>query len=396
MDFEQKYKDIIKMAREAYYSPETPHIAKAWLLTMFPTIAESEDERIRKEFYKDLRTYIPIEKTNEYIAWLEKQRQDPRKVSIWKHWKHGICGNGEGKQIYLIKMGNTYSLSSCLGFECDYIELSELDNLMLEKQDKKTNPYSGMSFEYNGHIWGMCARDNGVDILLDKQLFKHLEQQSEQTYAEIAESKDERIRKWIITQLEGMSGSTNIDRENEIVEAIDWLEKQGKQTNAKLGQSEVTKTSDQEPSVKVEPKFKVRDWLQYRSAEPFFVEEITKQGYVNGDSCLPFEWEDEIHLWTIQDAKDGDVLVYVTDEENLWIMIYWSLYEPYDGHVHYHALLVNDNFTDKGTCCICIDNLKPATKEQRDLLFQKMADAGYEWDAEKKKLKKVESKTSLL
>lgn len=48
----------------------------------------------------------------------------------------------------------------------------------LEKQGKKTNPYSGTSFEYNGHIWGMCARDNGVDILLDKQLFKHLEKQS--------------------------------------------------------------------------------------------------------------------------------------------------------------------------------------------------------------------------
>ena len=51
----------------------------------------------------------------------------------------------------------------------------------LEKQtEQKLNPYTGVSFEYNGHIWGMCARDNGVDILLDKQLFKHLEKQGEQ------------------------------------------------------------------------------------------------------------------------------------------------------------------------------------------------------------------------
>lgn len=34
----------------------------------------------------------------------------------------------------------------------------------------------------------------------------------------------------------------------------------------------------------------------------------------------------------------------------------------------------------------------PATKEQRDLLFQKMKEAGYEWDADKKELKKVEQK----
>ena len=31
----------------------------------------------------------------------------------------------------------------------------------------------------------------------------------------------------------------------------------------------------------------------------------------------------------------------------------------------------------------------PATKEQRDLLFAKMKEAGYEWDAEKKELKKI-------
>jgi hypothetical protein len=32
----------------------------------------------------------------------------------------------------------------------------------------------------------------------------------------------------------------------------------------------------------------------------------------------------------------------------------------------------------------------PATKEQREFLFQKMKEAGYEWDAEKKELKKIE------
>lgn len=36
----------------------------------------------------------------------------------------------------------------------------------IEKQGEP-NPYSGVSFKYNGHTWGMCARDNGVEILVD-------------------------------------------------------------------------------------------------------------------------------------------------------------------------------------------------------------------------------------
>ena len=38
--------------------------------------------------------------------------------------------------------------------------------------------------------------------------------------------------------------------------------------------------------------------------------------------------------------------------------------------------------------------LHPATKEQRDLLFQKMKESGYEWDAEKKELKKIEQQSA--
>lgn len=46
---------------------------------IFPELAESKDERIRKEFCKDIWTYIPNEKAHKYIAWLEKQvKQKPK------------------------------------------------------------------------------------------------------------------------------------------------------------------------------------------------------------------------------------------------------------------------------------------------------------------------------
>ena len=51
------------------------------------------------------------------------------KMPIWKHWKDGIAGNGDGRQIYLTRQNGIYNVSSCLGCECDYIELLELDKL---------------------------------------------------------------------------------------------------------------------------------------------------------------------------------------------------------------------------------------------------------------------------
>ena len=161
------------------------------------------------------------------------------------------------------------------------------------------------------------------------------------------------------------------------------------------------KKIEQKPADKIEPKFHEDEWIISDTVDKdYHICKITdiKDGNYTIESIYGYKgynqfdvFDNAYRLWDVtKDAKDGDVLSYVTDEEDLWIMIYRSLYEPYEGHVHYHALLVNDNFSDKGTCCICIDNLKPATKEQQELLFQKMKETGYEWDSDKKELKKIE------
>ena len=95
--------------------------------------------------------------------------------------------------------------------------------------------------------------------------------------------------------------------------------------------------------------------------------------------------------WSIQDAKDGDVLftsstashetfVFKGIDENGNAKCYFA-YDSEDGFREgtYH-------FIGSATNC------KPATKEWRDLLFQKMKGAGYEWNAEKKELKKINDK----
>lgn len=95
----------------------------------------SNVDNANKEYWRGYRE--GKQEILDKYAELEKQaKKESNKMPIWKHWKDGICGNGEGKLIYLIKDGDDYSLSSCLGYECDYIELSDLDKLMLqEKQD---------------------------------------------------------------------------------------------------------------------------------------------------------------------------------------------------------------------------------------------------------------------
>lgn len=47
----------------------------------------------------------------------------------------------------------------------DVIKWTYVDEIL-----NKSNPYSGVSFQYNGHTWGMCARDGGVEISIDNEL----------------------------------------------------------------------------------------------------------------------------------------------------------------------------------------------------------------------------------
>lgn len=132
--------------------------------SMFPELQKSEEERIKDALIELVKcnersgyTLLNNVSTSSMIDWIEKQEQS-KKTSIWKHWKNGICGNGEGKLVFLIKSGATYSLSSCLSFECDYIELSELENLMLEKQDK-INTQNNKPFKIESDKFYFCIKD---------------------------------------------------------------------------------------------------------------------------------------------------------------------------------------------------------------------------------------------
>lgn len=191
------------------------------------------------------------------------------------------------------------------------------------------------------------------------------------------ESEDERIKKDIISFVEQAidSGYGIISKERK-ERWIAWLEKQG----------------EQKPVDKVEPKFRDGDWV-IDDDENVFRITIDNNRYqletLEGKSCHCSHKiiERKFRLWTIQDAKDGDVLAY--NDGSLTIFHYRL--SGLDAGLYMSHVLLTDKIEFKQTCAI--NNVHPATKEQRDLLFQKIHEAGYEWDAEKKELKKIEQKT---
>ena len=140
---------------------------------------------------------------------------------------------------------------------------------------------------------------------------------------------------------------------------------------------------------KVEPKFKVGDWIIDDKNRVGIIVRILDEHYIisfdGREVQISFEWEGKLfRKWSIKDAKDGDVL----KEDSCTFII--ERMKP-DGTAIIHCCLFDDgDFDLDSTLGFDVDSTYPATKEQRDLLFQKMNEAGYEWDAEKKELKKIE------
>jgi hypothetical protein len=140
-----------------------------------------------------------------------------------------------------------------------------------------------------------------------------------------------------------------------------------------------------------EPKFKVGDWItngEY-TVKIVKVTDICYECKSNKGSLhikVIAGADEDYHLWTIKDAKAGDVLV---DTEGS-VFIFRKICDGYPNA--YGGISTDNNFNHAYDSGYWTSTCFPATKEQRDLLFQKMKRAGYEWDAEKLELKKIKPK----
>ena len=201
----------------------------------------------------------------------------------------------------------------------------------------------------------------------------------EELFPELKESEDERIRKEIVDYLKKFIPHCDYDLVAKSKLWIAWLEKQG----------------EQKPADKVETKFKVGDWIN-KDGAIWRIEGVSDKEYILGGRSDVVIQEpipiinSEFHLWTIQDAKDGDVLA--TKEG------YPFLYDKnrYNNRLAYYYAGINvyGELKLKSPCNMLnhfgeLHSVFPATKEQCDLLFAKIKEAGYEWNNNKKELKKL-------
>ena len=213
-------------------------------------------------------------------------------------------------------------------------------------------------------------------------------------------NEDERIRGAIIDHL----------KDSNLIEWAAWLEKQSKkksiddltpQEAMDIAVAKCFEQGEQKSTDKVEPKFHEGDWAvsnldgKARQISEVHFDEYNSYYVVDGKSVNLEEYDRLHHLWTIKDAKDGDVLVAKGKYYKEYIFIYSKMTDDnvMSTHCGYD---VTHNESDKTLSrfgrvedfySVC-----PATKEQRDLLFSKMKESGYEWDANKKELKKIEQK----
>jgi len=185
------------------------------------------------------------------------------------------------------------------------------------------------------------------------------------------------------------------------VECIDWLEKQRRKEEPQVYETEngeVITYSETDGYKVVEPKFHEGDFIVNNyNGVVCQVTEIKDDEYclwplydeVKGYLKI-IDVDNEYHLWTIEDARIGDVLFC---NENV----------KYSNGVKYERLYLFNNLdnafvtltkTSEGLVEFSTNvnvyypyNTVPATKEQRDTLFKVMHEVGYVWDTKNKELK---------
>ena len=266
-------------------------------------------------------------------------------------------------------------------------------------------------------------------------------------FTELKESEDERIRKALIDYLDDANKADENPLQSYGIhtdKAIDWLEKLGEKPQGKTALEAwrdmrlevyqqasgnrhepnysddttkmfslndideiIEKISEQKSADEVEPKFEIEKGKWYVCNTSRYTDFIVGKAYYcpkngmlkpNENEIARYVAKDCFHLWTINDAKNGDVLT--TTHDNGIGQITFIFKRIIDDDMYCYCLYDSD-MSDKLCFDPCTDSdfigcvsgaeeeFHPATKEQRDLLFQKMKEAGYEWDAEKKELRKI-------
>ena len=225
-------------------------------------------------------------------------------------------------------------------------------------------------------------------------------------FPELKENEDERLRKELIAFLKENHETGRADETwslSGIERWIAWLEKQG--PTVLSNSSNIEKDEQKLANNKVEPKLKIEKGKWYVCDTSRYTDFIVGKAYYcpkngmlkpNENAMARYVARDCFHLWTVQDAREGDVLIdHCDDYKNPLIFILkkfervnFGLAQESD-YSSYCFLSMSDKPRFKEGYFHHMNDIKPATKKQCDLLFAKMREAGYTFDFETKELKKI-------
>lgn len=336
INYEKAYKEALNRAREEYKTHESFNGFRVMLLNIFPELEESEDEKIRKELITHCRntrcvTEEGAERIVKWIAWLKKQvpfhLSHDDEIMIRQLTEYFITGKG---------LQNTNDT---------VVEWLEDIKRKLEKQgEQKPTDKIHLGKEYK------CIASPRYSTFMRGKIYKPED-------------------KFLCSLMNFCS---------DCFESIEDSE-----------QSDFTSNAD-----KVETKFKVGDWVVTSYGEVSQVISVDKDvdGYtLDNGNYFSGSWCKNYHLWTINDAKDGDVLVCPLPKgyengEQIFIFKGINSRDYVDDCIEYYCRICKGVFYENknGYMGTASSPLYPATKEQRDILFKKMKEAGYEWNPETK------------
>lgn len=247
----------------------------------------------------------------------------------------------------------------------------------------------------------------------------------EQVFPELAESEDEKNIKDLIDELKCSLRAANCqndacrgghEKRIALLEwAIAWLEKLGEIStksvhiadipfgakDSELFEETITipdgcyaDIDDDKVIIKRrgKSKFKVGDWItngdytwKIVEVKPLDYILQSQDGNIVDDTISHVD--EQFHSFTIEDAKDGDVVVSKYKQP----FIYNGNYDEYNVGAYCGIICDGSMFIETNSVCQWADNKKitPATKEQRDTLERAITNAGYRWDKEKLKLEKI-------
>ena len=392
------YDKAIEIAKKWYNSPNIDKMSTCRnriIEEIFPEFKESGDEKIRtailnhlKKMWGNCQDDVCGVHVEDAIDWLEKQD----KKSSWKPSKE--------------EMDVLYSLSYITN---EYDEYKEYVITHLY-QDLKREFFNDSSYE------NMFSLDNKEDDVrrrstiqvleyarsldaynqygkadIDKNI-AWLEKQGEQTLSQINERAWLYLVSDVLTWKDGIGQYLDDQRVQELSKRLCSEYARKLYNPSVLSNSSDTGKNEQNSTDKIEPIFKVGDWVVNKFGDSWYIESLDKKNYQVYDgkgnyNYFPISKQEEMNIWTIQYAKDGDILA--CKEEILLFKSYSvqeriSLYCWYNGQTNnFHSKEVIDTLLTKR------NKICPATKEQRDLLFQKIKEAGYKWNVKTKTLDKL-------